>query len=242
MSNDGIARFPRRKALKSIGSGVVGIQAFSQIGTAQDETDVVIARGGLNDEPVSIERVPSQWNRHTEAINRVRERISQSLRSYDFVYGCRLVRSSQMIDNMVYSKIEIKVDPDATDAEIQSLPTSLDEAGVPFPSEVQVTDISIMRETLNLNLGGCTDNLYDDTPFPAGYYTKVEDGSTLSHSTAGYRVYDSNANEERILTANHVLTPGDCELGNGVKLLSYYNKEIGTGTSKRKLWSRLDLS
>lgn len=229
----------RRNVLKTIGAGAISTTSLVRAASAENKTEIVIARGGPDDEPRHTEEVPTKWFDHSQAIETARDRLVHQLKAREFVNGFSLTNSVEKIEDIHYSQIELTVDTGTSDEELAALPSTLEQAGVNVPAGVVVTDITIRRESKQLTAAVCTDNQKNDEPFPAGYLTKAffDGGDTEAISTAGYRVYDDDVDEERMLTANHILRKGgldNCGLSEGKDLYDYANPAnlVGTGTSK----------
>lgn len=232
----------RRNAIKTVSSfGVAGmfVNATSAKVKAQaggEREEVVIARGGPDDEPRSTELVPVTWKQHEDAIEKIQAALSKRYRQEkDFVNGIRLRTSNSSIDGFSFSQMEFQVSSDATHSQIQTLPESITNA--PFSltnkapeassEEIQVQEMSVKKDPDLLATGSCPDSKETDDLFPGGYWIENSNGSS---GTSGYRVYDSDSGEQTMLTANHVVSSG-CSLGTGDDVFDHKGNRIGNGTS-----------
>ncbi|WP_226023635.1 hypothetical protein [Halomicrobium salinisoli] len=244
----------RRDVIQKLGAGttatlLVGTasaQVRAQAGGEQEE--IVIARGGLDDEPRSTERVPATWKRHEDALDQLQNVLGpRFVEKQDFVNGLRITRSNDSIDEYNLSKLEFQVSPSASERQVSSLPRSLPTAktkvNLDLPSmvenNVQVQEISVKRDAERVGSTIVQDQgifanrdtiecgKLTDEWFCGGWLLNTP----KSFATAGYRVRDTNKNKDMMMTANHILTT-DCEVKDNVKVHDHNGNHVGTSTSQ----------
>lgn len=245
----------RRDALRMIsgGIGVSGLAnaALPVAGKADRSKRVVIARGGLQDEPIATQKVPKEWLKHENAIESVEEEIFEQYSNDERVVGISLVSSDKSILNYSLSKVSLKLDSahlSGPAEEVLSsdtvLPSTLDEASVDVPQSVKTTEIEVevrQGEPTALCAGD-----YTTDPFRGGLFVSNEDVSPgedktdRSYFTSGVKIFHTEEYDTYMYTANHPLAPGqqvgegdtNCVKGDGEKVYDYQGNLIATGTDK----------
>lgn len=220
-----------RRGLLQYSAGVISSAALVGITSAKPgDTEYVIARGGKNNEPRSVRNVPARWATHEQVIERVREKLAKKYKDHTGVLSVGLTPSAKSIRGHSFSKIEYRVRPGMSQRRLSNLPNNV--TGIARSrSNLEVSSTATKEIETNLSLGDCASNKKTDTPFPGGYWIEHNTSNGTSIGTAGYAVWHTNDEKWYMLTANHVLTPGDCSLGDGREVQDINNNTIGYGSS-----------
>lgn len=235
------------------GIGVSGLAnaALPVAGKVDKTKRVVIARGGLQDEPIATRKVPKEWLKHEDAIESVEEEVFEQYSDDERVVGASLVNSDKSIGSHSLSKVSLKIDPssisgtaDGWSSSDTSLPSTLEEAGVDVPQNVKTSSIDLeIREGEHTPL--CAGD-YTTDPFRGGLFVSNEQVSSgeektdRSYFTSGVKMFHTEEYDTYMYTANHPLAPGDqlgdgennCVKGDGEVIYDYQDNKLATGTSK----------
>lgn len=225
----------RRKVLKKIGAGGALTLPNTVVGKSSNSVRIAVVRGGTNKRPVLTKKVPKEWHAHEKSIEHLLKSVVNPLLEEEYVVGGSLVNSNREKDGLAYSQIKVELTEDASQAQLESIPDSLEEAGVNVPKEVKVTNIVTERSPGKLELGGCYADSTED-PSPGGRAVEAEGGGS---GTSGFRVTDTSNNTQYLFTANHVLADGcqicaspNCTGGKDEGLYDVEFNYLGEGTGK----------
>lgn len=190
-----------------------------------------MVRGGPRDDPLVTRPVPKKWIAHERAIETAQKRFARGLLSNEFVESSSLVSSEKTIGGLRLSQIKVDISADAPASVEDSIPDSLETAGVPTESAIRESSIVTDRTDANLELGSCKATQHP-RPFHGGLGTKVDgkESGTVQFGSAGFRIYHKNDGEHYMMTANHVVAKGyNCSGGKDIEVRDWNNDTIGYG-------------
>lgn len=230
----------RRRTLKAIGATTTGLAAFEtpSVGRLPRNKRIVVVRGGSNDEAILTKKVPARWLAHERALKRVQKRVVREYLDEENVVGGALVNADRSVDGFSFSEIQIELVEGASEADLQRLPDSIEETDVAVPSDVVVSSIRKRRREGELSLHGC----YGDHAWTDSFYGGQRISSSSGIGTSGFRIYHQNKLTYFMMTANHVLAPGNqlkdptnCTGGKGVDAYDWDSDLVGTGTGENNV-------
>ena len=232
----------RRSAIKGLGAGI-GISSISGLaipaaGKVNRRKRVVIARGGLQDDPIATQKVSKEWVDHREEIKSVEEEVHNNLSGIDRYDGISLVNSDKASDGAFFPEIKVTLRPaerqsssNATPDEVgpDDIPETVEELGINPSSNLKTNRINTVVE------GGTKRTMcrgeYTTNPFPGGLFVNSPGG----YMTSGVRIYHNEKYKSYMYSVNHGFTAqspedGDCVSGNGGTITDVNEDPIATGT------------
>ncbi|MBP1987577.1 hypothetical protein [Halolamina salifodinae] len=240
-------RVSRRGVIKGLGASV-GISSIPGLsipvaGKVNRTKRVVIARGGLQDEPIATEKVPKEWLNHREEVKSIEEQVHMILSKYDRYNGISLTNSDKASDGVSYPEITVHMQPAESQAPSNEtidivgpddIPETVEELGINPSNNLKTNRIKTVVE------GGTKEMMcrgeYSPNPFPGGLYVNSPGG----YMTSGVRIYHNKKYKSYMYSVNHGFTSkdpaqGECVSGNGGTVTDVNGEPIATGTDMNNI-------
>lgn len=201
----------RRRALRALGVGGVGLTGFSKLASADQKVTITITRD--NDGPRRQKEVPRQWNEHRKRATRVTRRLSDQYYPKAGVESVSKIRHSKTYAGKPGFQVKIGIDSSIFDG---SIPDKVD--GIPVK----------IVEAKERGLGSCEGYTSSIDPVPGGVECHEGNGTYAERGfgTTFTTVQDFGGTKW-MMTAAHLFRGNDCDFDPSGEFIGQCDTDFG---------------